>query len=225
MGPSDDLRTPGPLPPPPRLPAKLPLSELTCTWYRSHEIEFSPIHYGREGEYRFDDPAKEYGVLYVAQDPFGAFIESFGQLSNSAATLPRMISSGLLMEKVLSSIACNRTLRLVDLTGPGLARIGADARLFSGDHQHSRPWSKALREHATQIDGIYYPCRHDPSRRAAAIFREGLSWRDLSRTRWLHFKNLREVLQTYEFALIESVLVAKAVKKGPKLEQTRFPLH
>jgi hypothetical protein len=197
---------------------------MACAWYRSHEIEFGPVHYGRDGTYRFDDPGKEYGVLYVAEDPFGAFAESFGQLLALPVALPRMIPSGLLMERVLSTVTCNRPLRFVDLTGPGLARIGADARLFSGDHEHSRPWSKALREHPSQIDGIYYPCRHDPSRRAAAIFRDGLAWTDLARMPWLHFKHLRDVLQVYEFALIESVLVSKAVKKGPQPEQTSFPL-
>lgn len=143
---------------------------------------------------------------------------------SSITKLPRTISSGELSARALSEVACNRPLRLVDLTGHGLARIGADARLCSGDHEYSRPWSRALRFHPSQIDGLYYPVRHDPSRRAAAIFNENLIWTDLARDSWLSLgRVLQEVLQEYEFSLIESHFVREAVKKGPQSQQTSFP--
>lgn len=69
----------------------------------------------------------------------------------------------------LSEFRSERHLRLVDLTGPGLARLGADARLFAGDHGQARQWSRAFYSHPDRVDGIYYPVRHDPSRVAAAV--------------------------------------------------------
>jgi RES domain len=220
------LRTPGPLPSPPaRLHERdLPILELSRHWCRSHPIDLGPVYYGRSSRYRFDDPEGEYGVFYVAEDPFGAFAETFGQLMSTKVSLPRMISTGALATRALSSIVPSRPLRLVDLTGPGLARIGADARLFAGDHQKSQQWSRALREHPVKADGLYYPIRHDPSRKAAAIFNDELTWTELSRDTWLALsKTLRDILQAYGFSLIESISIQSAVKKGPRSEQTRFP--
>jgi RES domain len=201
----------------------LKVVELSRHWYRSHSLNFGPIHYGRNSRYRFDDPTGEYGVLYAAEDHCGAFVETFGQLMSSQSRLPRMISSGELSARVLSEIVCARPLRFADLTGPGLAQIGADARLCSGDHANSQPWSRALRAHPARIDGLYYPARHDPSRKAAAIFNEELAWTELSRDTWLSLgRLLQEVLHEYHFSLIESHLVPKAIKKGPCPQQTSF---
>ena len=67
-------------------------------------------------------------------------------------------------------IETTEPLRLVDLTGPGLPRLGADARLADGDHQVSQAWSAAFHGHPDRPDGILYRARHDPSRFAVAIF-------------------------------------------------------
>lgn len=90
--------------------------ETSHSWFRSHPAEFGSIHYGRARRFRFDDPDGEYGVLYIAEDPFGAFVETFGQLMSTPAKLPRAISSGELSSKAVSEIVCSRTLRLADLT-------------------------------------------------------------------------------------------------------------
>jgi hypothetical protein len=63
-----------------------------------------------------------------------------------------------------------RPLRLVDLTGPGLAQLGADARLWSGSIRIAQLWSQALFNHPEQPDGIYYLSRLNPARCCAAIF-------------------------------------------------------
>ena len=121
---------PGALPPPPDNlnDLELPIAVVSQEWFRSHPGNRSPIHYGRAVRYRLDDPDGSYGVLYVAQDPFGAFVETFGQLMSAPTAAPRQITSGQLQSKTLSRIVCHRSLRLADLTGPGLARVGADAR-------------------------------------------------------------------------------------------------
>ena len=64
-----------------------------------------------------------------------------------------------------------RPLVLADLTGPGLARIGADDRICKGDdYDLSQRWALRLHWHPRQVDGILYGSRHDPSVRCVALF-------------------------------------------------------
>ena len=44
-----------------------------------HAAELEPDFFGRTGVNRFDDPEGEFGVLYAAEDAFGAFIEVYGR--------------------------------------------------------------------------------------------------------------------------------------------------
>jgi hypothetical protein len=144
---------------------KLPLAVVNRSWIRSHHQRFAPIHFGTSGLNRFDAPASEFGVLYVAADPHGAFIETFGRrLGETRVELVHVAS------RTLSQVDQTRPLHLVDITGAGLPQMGADARLGTGDYRLSRRWSLALYEHPEQPDGILYRSRHDPSRICAAIF-------------------------------------------------------
>jgi hypothetical protein len=195
---------------------KLPVVELRNSWFRTHSIDLPPVYYGKSGDGRFDDPKRKYGVLYVAQKPNGAFIETFGQLI-TPVTPRRRLTSQELSDKALSELVSDRPLMLVDLTGSGLAKIGADARIFAGDHPEAQLWSRALHDHPSKVDGLYYPARHDPQHRAAAIFDRSVTWTELSRKSWLSLGIvLRDILSEYDFALIETQLVQKAVRKGPR---------
>ena len=211
------MRTPGPLPPPSKDFHRivLPIVTVGGRWFRTHEIEHSPIHYGVGATWRFNDPERRYGVLYLAQQPAGAFIESFGQLATTAE-VPRRITSQELSRKALSELAPGRPVRLDDLTGKGLARVGADARIFAGDRKEAQAWSKAIHDHPSEVDGLLYPTRHDPMQLAAALFDRKLTWTELSRSSWLSLGPvLRDILNAYDFALIETQLVQKPLRKGP----------
>src|SRR5882724_10006268 len=59
-----------------------------------HSIDRSPIFYGTSAQYRFDDLDAKYGVLYVATDPFGAFVETFGQFMTTVEDLNRKVLRG-----------------------------------------------------------------------------------------------------------------------------------
>ncbi|MGE3271153.1 MAG: RES family NAD+ phosphorylase [Chloroflexota bacterium] len=134
-------------------------------WVRSHRTGYSPLYFGRSGQNRFDAPGAVFGVLYVAADAHGAFIETFGR------QLGRLIvSMAELADRELSEVRPARPLRLVDMSGAGLARIGADARVMSGRYDISQPWSLALHNHPDQPDGLLYRSRHDPSRLCTALF-------------------------------------------------------
>jgi hypothetical protein len=159
------------------------------------------LYFGRAGLYRFDAPANQYGVLYVAADLHGAFIETFGR---------RLGFRLLLMQdfavRRLSRVTQSRPLRLVDLTGPGLSRIGADSRLTTGDYDLSQRWALALHEHPDRPDGLLYRSRHDPSRLCAAIFDRAAGALTATSLGSLADAGnavlLADLLDTYEYALI-----------------------
>ncbi|MDJ0732074.1 MAG: RES family NAD+ phosphorylase [Crocosphaera sp.] len=75
---------------------------------------------------------------------------------------------------------------LVDVTGNGLTLLDADARLLTGNYDISQKWSKALQDHPSNPDGIYYRSRHDPSRFCLALYQE--------RTH-----SILQVIKTYDF--------------------------
>lgn len=102
-----------------------------------------------------------------------------------------------------------RPLRLVDLTGSGLARIGADARLTSSDYGISQRWALALWAHPEQPDGILYPARRDPSRHSVAIFDRAADAVSAVRLGSLIEPPLdtvlADVMDTYGFILLETL--------------------
>lgn len=160
---------PGPHPPPPPDLADrpLPLRTWQAPWLRVHRAVRDPLHFGRSGNNRFDDPTAEFGVLYVGADFEGAFVETFGRV---VADAPRLVSGRALGDRLLTPIEFDPPLRLVDLSGPGLGRLGADARLCAGDYRAAQAWSRALWAHPDAPDGLLYRSRHDPSRLCAAIY-------------------------------------------------------
>lgn len=137
-------------------------------WYRSHRMSVGPIYFGKGMSYRWDAPAGEYGVLYLGSDVFCAFMESIGRGVLRTGMVPRL----QVKERGVSKIRTTRPVRLIDLVSSGgLARIGAEGSLSSGSgYKNSQRWSKALRDHRSKPDGIYYYSRHDPSRTACALY-------------------------------------------------------
>ena len=157
-----------PHPDPPADPSTLRLlvRRVSYPWWRIHAKEFDAAYFGKVARNRFDAPAGEFGVMYVARDAHGAFVETFGH-----ATGVRFVTETELRAREVSGVTCSRPLRLVDLRANGLARLGADAELTSGpDWALARRWAKALYDHPRQPDGILYRARHDPARVSAALF-------------------------------------------------------
>jgi hypothetical protein len=180
---------------------RLPIEPSPGPSIRSYERGRAPIFFGRTGLNRFDAPAGQFGALYVGVDIYGAFIETFGrQLST------RDIQWAQLAAREMAVILQSRPLRLVDLIGPGLSRIGADARLADGSYEISRRWALAFHEHPDQPDGILYRSRHDPSRFCIAIFdraASALSARSIGSLADPHNTDLlADLLGTYEYGLI-----------------------
>jgi hypothetical protein len=193
--------TPHPKPPKDLFNRNLPLIQLQQPWFRIHQSRYEPLYFGRSG-YRFNAPEQEYRILYIAQHEQGAFIETFG-----AKTGIQLISNNELSLRSISCLQNTRPLNLVDLTGAGLVKIGADGRLCDGDHQLAQRWALAFWQHPMQVDGIYYRARHDPSQYCAAIFdRASEDWHITQTLRCgsREFRGtLANILDRYEFGLIE----------------------
>ena len=172
-------------------------------WYRLHRAGRGPLYFGKQARNRFDAPAGEFGVLYVAKDAHGAFIETFG---HETGRVP-FVTEAELRERELCVVTATRKLGLVDLSAEGLARMGADAELTSGsDYALSRRWASALHGHPRKVDGILYRARHDPARSCAAIFDRAEPALSAKRSGSLldatHARLLGTILDTYGYGLV-----------------------
>ena len=106
----------------------------------------------------------------------------------------------------MARILPKRPLRLLDLSGKGLARLGADARLTTGEsHGPPRSWARAIHDHPQQPDAIVYSARHDPSRRGATIFDRVAATFDVDLLGCLadptHAQLPGRILDTYDFGI------------------------
>ena len=195
---------PGPHPEPPLdlLQRRLPLLVSDHPWFRIYRSRQAPLYFNRSGDNRFDPPAREYGVLYVGEDAHAAFIETFGH-----ATGVRFVTVTALRTRGLARIEVRRSLRLVDLTGSGLARLGADERLCAGDYAVAQRWALALLRHPQRPDGLCYRARHDPSRLCAAIYHRAAKSVKAVRLGSLadpaSAPLLVDLLETYAFGLLD----------------------
>jgi len=192
---------PSPHPGPQISDLSLPVISLRQTWIRSHKQTRDPIHFGRTGEQRFDDPTRTFGVLYAASDLRGAFVETFVRNSTD-----RSISFSEIGRRQMSAILFPAALRLVDLTSSGLIQLGADARLTTGDYTVAQEWARAFYQHKDQPDGILYCSRLDPACRCVALFERGRAEPSVSNLGSLtdlhHRALLGQLLDLYSFKLL-----------------------
>jgi len=153
---------PRPLPVPPVEGYSGPLAIVRVpknqSWLRLFRKEHDPVHFGRTGQTRFNAPAGEFGLLYVARRVAGAFVETLVRDGR------RELSEARLDGYRVAELEVSRGLKLVDLAGKGLVRMGLDARLNSGDYRVAQRWSSAFHDHPDAPDGILYTSRHDPTK-------------------------------------------------------------
>jgi hypothetical protein len=82
----------------------------------------------------------------------------------------RFVSEGYVTLRTVSELICSRELRLVDLFGRGLSRVGATNAISTGPHAPCRAWSDYLWSHRDQPDGIAYASRHNSRQICYAVF-------------------------------------------------------
>ncbi|UCH95239.1 MAG: RES family NAD+ phosphorylase [Candidatus Aminicenantes bacterium] len=182
----------------------LPIKKIKGPWRRFYWVDKEALYFNKTNVFRFNAPHGEFGVLYLGEDAYSAFIETYGWLTGE-----RYITRKQLEQRHLALVSANRLLKVVDLSGKGLAMIGADARLCMGDeYQVSQIWSLALWKHPRRPEGILYRTRHDPGKKAVALFdrdevKAALSVKDMGPL--LDHDNvqlLAKIMRHYKFILI-----------------------
>jgi hypothetical protein len=154
-----------------RGPHKSPRSKTQrcSTWFYSRAKE--PIYFDPSKTGRFNSPDRSFGVLYAAKRINGAFAETF---LREVGRTP--LPSDLVMKKGLVRLRSRRALRLANLYGPGLARLGATSEVSSVlPYESSQAWAAALHNHPCKCDGIAYRSRLDDDEICYALFERSAS--------------------------------------------------
>jgi RES domain len=158
------------------------------------------LYFDRTGKGRFDSPDQGYGILYVGADVYASWIECYGRTHGAKG-----VSEAALRQRNLYAIDSQRELVFADLTGNGLVKIGADARLSSGSYAVARQWAEAIHDHPQQVDGIRYRSRHDDERYCYGIFdrcANDLQENNLGNLLEANPRLLAEILGCYDYGLL-----------------------
>lgn len=140
-------------------------------WPADGEVDPDLILRGRrQAKWRFDDPGREFDVIYLAVTPFGAWIETIRSPAGAVSTKNLQVTG-------MAVFRCRETLRLLDLTGNGLAMMGETAELAcftpsidKGGYRRSQQVAQRAYRERADLAGLLYRCRHDPSQLAVALF-------------------------------------------------------
>jgi RES domain len=196
--PPEDPLIPHPSPPKDFRSRELPTVSSQGSWYRLNDREFSSsLYFDRSGSGRFDSPAQGYGILYVGADVYASWIECYGRTHGAKG-----VSEIVLRQRNLFEIDSQRELVFADVTGNGLVKMGADARLSSGSYVAARQWAQAIYDHPQAVDG---KSRHDDERYCYGIFdrcADELREQDLGNLIEAHPKQLAEILEFYDYGLL-----------------------
>ncbi len=82
----------------------------------------------------------------------------------------RRIARSTLAANDLISLKISDELNFVDLSGPNLNLLGADAGVFSGPYKVTQKWGQMLMEHPDKPDGILFPSRKNETLRNLGLF-------------------------------------------------------
>ena len=108
-------------------------------WLRLHRTRYAPMFFGASGDNRFDSPDGSFGMLYVARQINGSFVELF------CRTREHRITESHLQQYRVAQFQASRGLKLIDLAGKGLVRMGLDARLGTGSYKLAQQYLIAPR--------------------------------------------------------------------------------
>lgn len=130
-------------------------------------------HFGKHAANRFDDPRKGFGTCYCGQQLDTAIAETV--LHDEVPEKGQFkIRQEDIEARYLVTFAAgedNGMLRLADLTGSHLKRLGGDNGL-SADHPYdvSQQWGAAVHAHPENVDGFLYVSKQLNNKKAAVVF-------------------------------------------------------
>lgn len=149
------------------------LQHVSRTAYRG-----APLYYGRSGTNRYDDPARNYGVLYLGRDLPTALMESVFHKHQWLADTNRSIALKEVESRMVRAVGVMRPLHLADLTAPGVMAgvLGLNLeQLASRDYTPTQRVSALVhamseRNGQPSFDGILYPSRNNYPAASIALF-------------------------------------------------------
>ena len=137
-----------------------------------------PLHFGRSGANRYDDPARVYGVLYLGRDLPTALMESVFHKHQWLEDTKRSIALKEIQGRMVRAIGVMTDMRLADLTAPGVMAgyFGLNLeQLASRDYTHTQQVSAQVHallgdDGQPLFDGVLYPSRNNYPAASIALF-------------------------------------------------------
>lgn len=142
--------------------------------FRVHALSRCAHWYGRkDAQWRWDDPDRRYGVLYLGKSLVGPFAETILRTPAERDILWDVIAS-----KRFSTFMTTRALRLARVHGPGLAWFRTTSATVSADFDPALPGTpyeatqriSAMAHAFGGLDGIQYRSRLDSDALCVALF-------------------------------------------------------
>lgn len=154
------------------VPAGTLLQHLSRVRYRGQ-----PLYYGDSGTNRYDDPAKTYGVLYLADSLQTALMESIFHKHKWHSRTKRMITQSEVEQRMVRAVGVLDDLHLADLSAPNVmaSQLGLNLnQLTSRSYRKTQTISANI--HAESVanggnfDGMLYPSRNNYPAVCIALF-------------------------------------------------------
>jgi len=137
-----------------------------------------PLYYGRDGTNRYDDPIRNYGVLYLGRDLPTALMESVFHKHQWDRDTRRSIALAEVQSRLVRAVGVVNDLQLADLTAKGVmaGHFGLTLeQLASRDYTHTQQISVQVHamvdaDNVPLFDGVLYPSRNNYPSTSIALF-------------------------------------------------------
>lgn len=152
------------------LPRKPPLASVPVSraLWRVHRSDLDAVWYGPRAKatYRFDDPALGFGVLYLAETPGVAVLETLVR-GTSRCTVMQAEWQG----RSIARVRLSEKLQVLQFEGKRLPEFGIGAeRAHARAYDECQALSAEVHASLPNVDGIQFRSRWDPSCLCWAVF-------------------------------------------------------
>lgn len=130
-------------------------------------------YFGRHAAYRFDDPDKQFGTCYCGQQLDTAIAETVlhDEIPEKGEFKIRQEEIDTRYLVTFAAGTDNGTLKLADLTGQHLKRLGGDNSLSAEyPYDMTQRWSAVVHAHPDAVDGFIFVSKQLNDKRAIVVF-------------------------------------------------------
>lgn len=164
--------------PRPELPARTLAAGALFQHVSRQRYAGTPLHFGRSGENRYDDPSCGFGVLYLAFELDTGLMETVFHAHQWHRRAQRFVTLSEVHSRLVRLVGLMQPLELADFTAPGAmaAALGLNlSQLSSRRYLHTQRASARVHAErdaagAPRFDGLLYPSRNNQPGVCAAVF-------------------------------------------------------